>query len=142
MEAQASPVQAGASPAPNLGSGFTSAWLSPKGGETPGGLAPPLPRHLTAPLPRPASHPGNPQDGWWKRVHATQEGPVTATCSEPIPLLAALGPHLLPLTSLRGRGRDPGPRMKRTAGVRRRRLECCSGGRGHLLSGQEAGPAC
>lgn len=36
--AGASPNRAGASPAPNLGSGFTSAWLSPKGrGDPPGG---------------------------------------------------------------------------------------------------------
>lgn len=38
MKARASPNRAGASPAPNLGSGFTSAWLSPKGrGDPPGG---------------------------------------------------------------------------------------------------------
>lgn len=50
MKEQASPVGAGASPAPNLGSGFISAWLNPKGRGDPspgwggeGGPAPPLP---------------------------------------------------------------------------------------------------
>lgn len=50
VKAQAARVSAGAGPAPNLGSGFTSAWLSPKGrGDPPpggGGLAPPLPGWL------------------------------------------------------------------------------------------------
>ena len=50
MKEQASPVGAGASPAPNLGSGFISAWLNPKGRGDPspgwggeGGPAPPRP---------------------------------------------------------------------------------------------------
>ena len=54
---QASPVRAGASPAPNLGSGFTSAWQSPKGrGDPPRG-------RRRGGLPRPATRSPNTGEG-------------------------------------------------------------------------------
>lgn len=60
VEAQAWPVGAGASSASNLGSGFTSAWLSPKGGETTRG---------------PDSAPGPPSDGLPPSSGSAQEPP-------------------------------------------------------------------
>lgn len=71
----------------------------------PGATPAPAPDH-------PASHqlgrnPRNTPGDWWKGA-ATREGPASGTCSEPIPLLAALGPHPLPITSAWRRGRDTG----------------------------------
>lgn len=111
---------------PQPGFRFHLRLAEPEGrGDPPGGLTPPLPRHPTAsPQAReePRKPPGKLEEAAWEKT-ATQEGPGPATCCEPIRLFAALGPHCLPLTSLRERGRDPGPGMKGTARVRGRGLE-------------------
>lgn len=91
MEARASPVRAGASPAPNLGSGFTSARLSPKGrGDPPGGegegrAAPP---RYQEPL-HPGRKCGNPQGGRRARRQPPVKDQYETTCFEPIPLFPA-----------------------------------------------------
>ena len=68
VKAQAARVSAGAGPAPNLGSGFTSAWLSPKGRGDPPPAGEGWPRPCPAGFRRPLQQGRKP--GWLEGLGA------------------------------------------------------------------------